>query len=94
MPMTKNSDAYRLYTTFVSVKHHRHRHKSTVSPSLSCFSLPAIQQSGRTLVLEEVAHPRPPREDELGDVLYDLTPLLGRHGGEPLREPDLALPRD
>ena len=46
-------------------------------------------RSRRTLVLEEVTHARPPREDELRDVLDDLRLGLLRHRGVPFREADL-----
>lgn len=36
-----------------------------------------------TFVLEEVAHARAPRQDQLRDVLDDLGLILGRERGEP-----------
>lgn len=36
-----------------------------------------------TFVLQEVAHARPTRQDELGDVLDDLGLVLGGERGEP-----------
>jgi hypothetical protein len=41
-----------------------------------------------TLVLQEVAHPCPPRQDQLGDILHNLSFSLGRQCLEPLCEPD------
>lgn len=49
-----------------------------------------MQESKLTLVLQEVTHPRPPCQDQLGHVLYDLRLLLLRHRLEPFREADLA----
>lgn len=43
-------------------------------------------RAARTFVLEEVAHPSPPSQDQLGDVLDDLGLLLGRERREPFCE--------
>ncbi len=39
-----------------------------------------------TFVFQEIAHPRPPREYELRDILDDLCFLLRGEGCEPLRQ--------
>lgn len=37
-----------------------------------------------TFVLEEVAHPGPSRQDQLGNILDNLGLVLGRQSGKPL----------
>jgi hypothetical protein len=40
-----------------------------------------------TLVLKEVAHPCPPGEDKLRDILHNLGLILGRERSKPFRQP-------
>ena len=79
IPHTKNSEAYRLYTTFVSAPDDLQSIFTRRSSKIAC-----------TFVLEEVTHPRPTCKYKLRDVLDDLGLLLLRHREEPFRESDLA----
>ena len=47
-------------------------------------SRPGVEEL--TFVLEEIAHPRPPSQDKLGDILDNLPLLLRRECGEPFGE--------
>lgn len=47
----------------------------------------------RTLVFQEIAHPRPSREDQLGHILHDLGLGLVRQGLEPFGQPDFPYER-
>jgi len=75
MPVTKNRDAYRRYTTLES------------DPNQMSVNEKKWKQ---TFVFEEVAHARAASEDELGDVLDNLGLLLGRHRHKPLRKAHFA----
>ncbi len=71
IPVTKNRDAYRRYTTFVSTH-------------TNCYQwIHKEKRRERTLVFEEVAHACAAGKYELGDVLDDLGLLLGWHRHEP-----------
>ena len=78
MPVTKNRDAYRRYTTFESTQTHFHQwfHNE--------------RKHDQTLVFEEVAHACAAGKHELGDVLDDLGLLLRRHRHEPFRKAHFA----
>ena len=87
MPITKKREAYLRYTTFVSTRRSAAHHLQLQLVVL----LPA--QVVPTFVFQEVAHPRPPSEDQLCDIFDDLALLLGCQSREPLRESHLSLPR-
>ena len=80
MPVTKNKDAYRRYTTFVSDQSGRRQRASHSR----------VKKRKRTLVFNEIAHARATSEDELGDILDDLGLLLRRHRHEPFRKTHFA----
>ena len=82
MPVTKNRDAYRRYTTFESTRTSCHRWVHNE------------KKQERTLVLEEVAHACAAGKYELCDVLDDLGLLLGWHRHEPFRKAHLTYGRD
>ena len=78
IPQTKNKDAYRRYTTLVSVELGHVPHSVLYTTEKLA------------LVLQEVTHPRAASQDELSDVLHDLDLRLGRHGREPFRKANFA----
>lgn len=72
IPQTKNNDAYRRYTTLVSVEIGYHYLPSSF-----------LYTKRLALVLQEITHSRAASQDELSDVLHNLGLCLGRHGREP-----------
>ena len=77
IPVTKNSDAYRRYTTLVSVN----ECVSSCSVSIS---------SRRTFVLQKITHSRPASQHQLSYVLHNLCLGFGRHRREPFRQTNFA----
>jgi hypothetical protein len=82
MPVTKNRDAYRRYTTFESTRTSCHQYVHNE------------KKQERTLVFEEVAHACAASKYELCDVLDNLGLLLGWHRHEPFREAHFTLSRE
>jgi hypothetical protein len=76
-PVTKNSDAYRRYTTLVSV----YKCVSSFSVSIS---------SSHTFVLQKITHSRPASQHQLSYVLHNLCLGFGRHRREPFRQTNFA----
>jgi len=78
IPVTKNSDAYRRYTTLVSVVY---KCRSSFILSIS---------SSRTFVLQKITHSRPASQHQLSYVLHNLCLGFGRHRREPFRQTNFA----
>jgi hypothetical protein len=83
MPVTKNRDAYRRYTTFVS-------DQSGYCQQASLFFFFRVKKRKRTLVFDKIAHACAASEDELRHILDNLGLLLRRHRHEPFRKAHFA----
>jgi hypothetical protein len=78
MPVTKNRDAYRRYTTFESTQTRFRQYAYDE------------KKQDQTFVFKKVAHACAASKYELGDILDDFGLLLGRHRHKPLRKAHFA----
>jgi hypothetical protein len=74
-------------------RHSRRGLVEWIGVSVMQYGMLLVPRSGRTLVFQEIAHPRPSRKDQLCHILHDLGLGLVRQGLEPFRQPDLPYER-